>query len=127
MDYHGLIVDLYKHPMNKREIAQADITKSGANMTCGDRFRVYLKLNADRSTRMGEKTIVDASFEGEGCAISIAAASLATEHAKGKKIDEVLTWATPEIFEWLETELAPARIKCGLLALETLQEGLRSV
>lgn len=122
--YHELIIDLYKNPLNKRVISNPDSTKSGANVTCGDRLRVYVKF-ADTNGGSSTKKIEDVSFEGEGCAISIAAASLVTENAKGKTADEIVTWATPQIFEWLETELSPARIKCGLLALETLQHALK--
>lgn len=116
--YRDIIIELYKNPLNKRIIPNAHITHSGANVTCGDRVRIYVKLNSGGA-------IADISFEGEGCAISIATASLLTENARGKTTDEVLHWNSLTIFEWLETELGPARVKCGLLALETLQEGLK--
>lgn len=116
--YRDLIIDLYKNPLNKKGLAHADITHSGANVTCGDRVRVYATLAA-------EGTIADCSFEGEGCAISIAAASLLTEEARGKSPQEIAQWNSLTIFEMLGVELGPARIKCGLLALETLQEGLK--
>lgn len=116
--YTELIIDLYKNPLNRRAISNAEITHSGANVTCGDRVRVYVKIDS-------QGTIEDASFEGEGCAISIASASLITEEMKGKKIDEVLDWNSVNLFEWLGVELGAARIKCSLLPLETVQEGLR--
>lgn len=115
--YRSLIVDLYKNPANKREIKNAEIKASGANVTCGDSVRVYLKLSR------GFK-IKDASFQGEGCAISIAAASLLTLKAKGKSLKEVANWGTAEIFDWLGGPLGPNRVKCGLLALETMQTGI---
>lgn len=116
--YTDLIIDLAKHPVNKRELAHADITGSGANVTCGDRLRIYAKLNK-------EGRIAEATFEGEGCAISMASASLLTEEAKGRTPQEILKWSTAEVFEWLGTELGPARVKCGLLPLETLQQATR--
>jgi len=115
--YRELIIDLYKNPENKRAIADADLTNNGANLTCGDHVRIYVKLDED--------TISDISFEGEGCAISIASASLLTNEAKGSKMGVVANWGAKEIFDWLGTELGPARIKCGLLALETLQGALQ--
>lgn len=118
MLYRELIIDLYKNPLNKREILNADITASGANPLCGDRVRIYLKL--DRNGK-----ISDASFEGEGCAISIAAASLLTENAKGKTLEEINSWNKENIFELLSTELSPVRLKCGLLPLETMQKGMK--
>lgn len=112
--YRSLIIDLYKNPLNKRKIKNADATASGANVTCGDRVRIYVKLNKNGK-------IADASFEGEGCAISIASADLLTEKSKGKTLAQISKWNSKNIFEMLGTELSPNRIKCGLLALETLQ------
>ena len=116
--YSELIIDLYKNPLNRRAIQNADITHSGANVTCGDSVRMYAKIDSDG-------TVTDASFEGEGCAISIASASLITEEMRGKNTKEILSWNSATLFEWLGVELGPMRIKCGLLPLETVQEGLR--
>ncbi|PIQ78477.1 Fe-S cluster protein [Candidatus Peregrinibacteria bacterium CG11_big_fil_rev_8_21_14_0_20_46_8] len=117
--YRELIIDLYKNPVNKRSMPDAHITNSGANVTCGDRVRIYIKKDSEK--------ITDLSFEGEGCAISIAAASLLTEEAKGVLLNDISDWGPHNIFEWLGTELGPARIKCGLLALETLQEAVKKI
>lgn len=118
--YTDLIIDLAKHPVNKRELAHADITGSGANVTCGDRLRIYAKLDK-------EGRITEATFEGQGCAISMASASLLTEEAKGKTLKEVLALNTQDIFEWLGTELGPVRVKCGLLPLETMQKAIQGM
>ena len=116
--YQDLIIDLYKNPANARAIPNADITHSGANVTCGDRVRIYVKFGENA-------TVADCSFEGEGCAISTAAASLLTEETKGKTLEEINAWNILTIFQWLGSELSPSRVKCGLLALETLQEGIK--
>ncbi|PJC36822.1 Fe-S cluster protein [Candidatus Peregrinibacteria bacterium CG_4_9_14_0_2_um_filter_53_11] len=118
--YRDTIIELYKTPLNKRRIEEADITHSGANVTCGDRVRIYLKLDKAGS----EGVIGDASFEGEGCAISIAMASLLTEELKGVRVDEVLKWDQETLFDLLGTEVGATRIKCALLPLETIQKGL---
>lgn len=118
--YTDLILDLNRNPLNKREMPDADITHSGANPLCGDHLRMYVKLN-------GQKTVREISFEGVGCAISMASASLLTEELKGKSFDEILALKTQDIFEILGTELTPSRVKCGLLPLETLQEGIKRV
>ena len=119
MQNQEVIIDLYKHPLNRRAIPNADISHSGVNMSCGDRVRIYVKLGKD-------KTAADVSFEGEGCSITIATASLLTEQAKGKSLAEIGDWNSLTIFELLETELGPLRIKCGLLPLETLQQGIKA-
>lgn len=114
--YRDFIIDLYKNPLNKRKLADADITASGANVACGDRVRMYAKTSRN--------VIKDCSFEGEGCAISIASASLLTEYAKGKSKNEILKLKPKDMAKWLDIKLGPGRIKCGLLCLETLQQGL---
>ena len=74
--YQDVIVDHNRSPRNFREIAQADRIVEGVNPLCGDKLTVYLDLEGDR--------IRDISFEGSGCAISVASASLMTESLKGK-------------------------------------------
>jgi nitrogen fixation NifU-like protein len=119
MSHHNsLIIDLYKNPLNKRKLAGANLIGSGANVTCGDRLRIYAKVKNGKITK--------ASFEGEGCAISIAAASLLTENVKGKSLKSIAKWNEKELFSWLETPLSHSRIKCGLLALETLQTAIKN-
>lgn len=117
--YSDLIIDLAKNPQNKRALETPTLTHSGANVTCGDRVRMYVILAKDG-------VIEKCTFEGEGCAISIAAASLLTEEVRGKDFFEILKWDSETMFNFLGTTLGPARIKCGLLALDTLQEGLRN-
>ena len=116
--YRDTIIELYKNPFNKGVLVDADITHSGANVTCGDRVRIYLKLTADQSI------VHEARFEGEGCAISIAAASLITDYIKNKPVAKIAQCGVREINSLLRVELSPSRIKCGLLALETIQMGL---
>lgn len=133
--YRSLIVDLYKNPINKRKMRDPDITASGANIACGDRVRIYAKFAPVKATHnrgqqtggrtsSGREKIDEVSFEGEGCAISIAAASLLTQKAKGATPAQILKWGAKDVFEWLGQELGPNRAKCGLLALETLQKGI---
>lgn len=116
--YRDTIIQLYKNPLNKRIIPHADFSGIGTNPMCGDRLRMYAKSDS-------HKKILDCSFEGEGCAIFIAAASLLTEEAKGKTLAEIAQWNSLHVFEWLGTELGPSRVKCGVLPLETLQEALK--
>ncbi|MBT5016733.1 SUF system NifU family Fe-S cluster assembly protein [Candidatus Peregrinibacteria bacterium] len=113
--YQEQIIDLAKNPLNKREMKDATKTHSGVNVTCGDHVRIYLKLE--------EEKIVEASWEGEGCAISTASASLLTEELKGKTLDEVRTLKKEDLFEMLGIDkLGPGRVKCVTLSLETLRE-----
>lgn len=112
--YKDNIIDLAKNPLNKREIEAASRTGSGVNVTCGDHVRLYLKIQDDR--------VEDASWQGEGCAISTAAASVLTEEIKGKSLTELKALEKQDLFHWLGLEdLGPARVKCVTLSMETLQ------
>ncbi|MEK7528345.1 MAG: iron-sulfur cluster assembly scaffold protein [Patescibacteria group bacterium] len=115
--YREDIIELAKNPLNRREISHADITHSGLNPLCGDHVRIYLQIDRDG-------TIHDASFMGDGCAISIAAASLLTDELKGKKITDIENLQTKNMLELLGLDLGPSRIKCAVLVLETIKEGM---
>ena len=78
--YQDIILDHGRHPRNFRAIAHPTRTAQGYNPLCGDRVTIYVDLDGDR--------IGDLSFQGRGCAISTAAASLMTEVLKGKTVAE---------------------------------------
>ena len=78
--YQELIVDHSKHPRNFGKLAPADHQATGYNPLCGDKVTVYLKLE--------NRLVSDVRFEGVGCAISTASASLMTERIKGKPLAE---------------------------------------
>lgn len=79
--YQEVILDHGKNPRNHRHPADANREARGENPMCGDRFTVYLKVN-------GDHVVEDVAFEGRGCAISTASASMMTEVIKGKTEDE---------------------------------------
>lgn len=76
--YQALIIDHGRQPRNFKKLEDANHIKEGFNPLCGDRLTVYAKVENDR--------IIDVSFEGAGCAISMASASLMTEALKGKSL-----------------------------------------
>ena len=82
--YQEVILDHGKHPRNFRHPTEANREAHGNNPLCGDRLTVYLTLGADQR-------IEDAAFEGRGCAISVASASMMTDIVKGKTVKEVET------------------------------------
>jgi nitrogen fixation NifU-like protein len=130
--YQEVIIDHSKRPRNCRPMADANHRADGHNRLCGDKLRLYLKLEDDR--------IADASFEGSGCAISTAAASLMTESLKGKTraesltlletFHELLTTDTPvrrdlgKLVVFCGVRQYPARVKCATLAWHTLKSAL---
>jgi len=79
--YQEVILDHGKNPRNLRHPPDANRMARGENPMCGDKFTVYLKVNPDR-------IVEDVAFEGRGCAISTASASMMTELVKGKTEEE---------------------------------------
>lgn len=129
--YQEVIVDHNRRPRNFRRIDTATRRLEGFNPLCGDRLTVYLVLDGDK--------IEDVAFEGTGCAISVASASLMTEALIGKPVaeaerlfDAVRGLLTGETETALDGKLAvltgvrayPSRIKCATLAWHTLTGAL---
>ena len=115
--YAEQIIDLSKNPLNRGELAKPTFTHSGVNTTCGDHVRLYVLVEAGK--------VKETKWEGDGCAISIAAASVLTEEMKGKNRKELERLKKEDLFEWLGIDrLGPARVKCVTLCLETLHGGL---
>ena len=135
--YQELIVDHNRSPRNFRRIEGATRTAEGYNPLCGDKLTVYLTLDDD-------DVITDVSFEGTGCAISVASASLMTQQLKGKSVREA-----EELFDSFHDLLTvkdarpdtqrlgklaalagvrdyPSRIKCATLCWHTLRSALHA-
>lgn len=115
--YREELLELYKHPLNYGELKNPTITNEGVNPLCGDEVKIFIK------TRNNE--IESASFTGKGCVISIASASLITEKIKGMKTNEVMKMNKDDVLKLLKIKLSPSRLKCALLPLKTLQEGIK--
>jgi nitrogen fixation NifU-like protein len=133
--YQEMILDHYKHPRNRRSLPDADRAAEGHNPLCGDHVRIYLRLEG--------QIVRDVTFEGGGCAISTASASIMTETLKGKTLTEA-----KEIFKAVHRMLMgeraelrenpqlgkleafsgvcryPARVKCATLAWHTFDAAL---
>jgi nitrogen fixation NifU-like protein len=134
--YRDVIVDHNRQPRNFGKLDPADAHADGHNPLCGDRLSLYVNLDGDR--------IREARFDGSGCAISVASASMLTEAVKGRTRDEVR-----KLFEEMHTLLTqhdapvdtarlgklaalsgvrefPARVKCASLCWHTLNAALDS-
>jgi nitrogen fixation NifU-like protein len=114
--YRELILDHYQNPRNKGLVDPADVDYQEDNPLCGD--HVHLTLQTD------ENGIVTAvGWEGEGCAISQASASMLYETLAGKSLEEIKQIDKTELLEMLGIPLSPVRIKCALLSLKVLKAG----
>jgi len=132
--YRDVIVDHNRNPRNFRAMPDADRKAEGFNPLCGDRLTLYVRIEDDR--------VADVSFDGSGCAISVASASLLTESVKGRTVREA-----EELFTKMHALLTrqdvavdvpalgklgalsgvrefPARVKCASLCWHTLDAAL---
>ncbi|MCQ4161785.1 SUF system NifU family Fe-S cluster assembly protein [Roseomonas sp. GC11] len=137
--YQEVILDHGRKPRNFRRLEEADREGRGDNPMCGDRMQLWVKLAPDGR-------LADIAFQGKGCAISMASASLMTETVRGKTPDEArelagkfrelaMTGQCPECGASLEEEMErlqvlggvaefPSRVKCATLAWHTLVAAL---
>lgn len=114
--YREHILDLYKNPINFGKIKDATHTRQGNSPLCGDEMTVYLKVKDGK--------IEDVKFDGHGCAISIASASIISDKIKGKEIIEVLKLKKEDVIKLLEIPISGSRTKCATLFLKTVVESL---
>ena len=114
--YRELILDHYRNPRKKGLLDPADIDYMEDNPVCGDHIRLTLQLD--------ENDIVQAvGWDGEGCAISQASASMLYDTLLGKSLDEIRTIGKEDILDMLGIPLSPVRLKCALLSLKVLKAG----
>jgi nitrogen fixation protein NifU and related proteins len=116
-----ILLDHYDNPRHRHEIVDPDVIMPGGNPGCGDIITVYLRAGEDG------KPIADVSWEGEGCTISMAAASIVMEmvHDEEWTIDDVLTHDYNTMIEILGKDAVQMRPKCATLALGTLKAAVR--
>jgi len=117
-EYIENILDHYQNPRHRGVLADATVTLKGGNPGCGDIVTLYLKI--DDSER-----IVAASFEGEGCTISQAAADILTEMIVGKTLEDVKAMDHSDFVDVLGREVVMSRPKCATLALNTAKAAER--
>ncbi|RBP05449.1 Fe-S cluster assembly sulfur transfer protein SufU [Rossellomorea aquimaris] len=132
--YRQVIMDHYKNPRNKGSLEDGSFTIDMNNPTCGDRIHLTLKVE--------DGIVQDAKFDGEGCSISMASASMMTQAVKGKDIEKALKLS--KIFSEMmqgndyddDVDLGdiealqgvakfPARIKCATLAWKAMEKGVQ--
>jgi len=116
--YRENILDHYKHPHNfsppAQELARVDLQFHDLNPLCGDELTVGLAVD-------DEGRIEDIRFSGHGCAISQAAASMASDEVKGMRIDDVLTLDRSFVLDLLGIDISATRMKCALLSLKVIK------
>ena len=116
MDYREYILDHYRDPRNYGRLERPDAHAEDSNPLCGDQLSMDLDIETNR--------IKAVRFQGRGCAISQAAASMLTEMIDGKTIDEVIALGKDDVLDALGIPISPARTKCAFLSLRVLHMAL---
>src|SRR5487761_398703 len=111
------LVDHYQNPRNRGPLPEADVHLTGGNPGCADKVEMYAKISPDGH-------VEQVSFEGEGCTISMAAASYVTELTQGMTLDEIERLSFETLIDNLGREVVMTRPTCATVALRTLKKGI---
>jgi nitrogen fixation protein NifU and related proteins len=113
--YRDFILEHYRAPHNKGVLEPHDLQFADSNPTCGDELSMTIQLDDDR------EHVSDVAFDGRGCAISQASASILTDELRGMSLDELRGIDPKNVLEALGVPIGPARLKCALLSYKVLQ------
>ncbi len=113
--YRDFILEHYRAPHNHGVLEPHDLDFADSNPTCGDEMSMTLVLDP------GRQRVTDVAFDGRGCAISQASASIMTDELRGMTLDEVRQIDPRTVVESLGVPIGPARLKCALLGYKVLQ------
>ena len=117
--YRDFILEHYRNPHNKGILDPHDLHFADSNPTCGDEMSMSLRLDPAGTA------IADVAFDGRGCAISQASASILTDGLRGQSLDQVRDLNPKDLLDELGVPIGPARLKCALLAYKVLQGAVR--
>jgi nitrogen fixation NifU-like protein len=112
--YREYILEHYKRPHNWGELEDPDLEAHDLNPLCGDDLTVQLAIGDDQR-------IEEIRFSGHGCAISQAAASMASDEVKGMKVEDLLKLDRSFVLDLLGIDISATRMKCALLSLKVLK------
>src|SRR3989344_3747582 len=117
--YREEILEHYREPQNFGKLSSFDVSSKQLNPFCGDEIEIFITY---------QNGIIDlVSFQGKGCAISIASTSILTEFVKGKKKTMLTKFSEEDMLTLLGVEVSETRKKCALLGWAVLQECLQQV
>jgi nitrogen fixation protein NifU and related proteins len=114
--YRENIMDHFKNPRNFGTVENPDIKHRELNPLCGDEVEITAKVENGKVTEI--------KFSGNGCAISKSATSMLLETLKGKTIEELKSISRDNILDLLAIPIGPVRVKCAMLSLDTLKNGI---
>lgn len=114
--YRDYILEHYRRPHNFGVLESPSASFEGANPLCGDRITMQLGIRDGK--------VAEVAFTGRGCAISQASASLLTDEVKGMTVEQAAAFRADDLLDLLGIEISPARLKCAMLSLDTLEHAL---
>ena len=117
--YRENILDHYRNPRNAGHIEHPSATAEGVNPLCGDELAIELKVE--------DGVVTDVRYNGRGCAISQAAASMLSDQIKGRPVGELTGVGKDDVLEELGIPLTPIRLKCAMLSVGVLKVALNNL
>jgi len=112
--YREYILDHYKHPHNHGSLENPDMEARDLNPLCGDELTFQFTLDP-------EGKVSEVAFDGHGCAISQASASMLSDEIKGKSTDELLKLDRQTVLDLLGIDISATRLKCAMLPLKVVK------
>ena len=117
--YRENILDHYRNPRNAGHIDHPSATAEGVNPLCGDELAIELKVE--------DGVVTDVRYNGRGCAISQAAASMLSDQIKGRPVSDLTGFGKDDVLEELGIPLTPIRLKCAMLSVGVLKVALNGL
>lgn len=117
--YAENVLDHYRNPKNYGKLSKPDVRESDLNPLCGDHYEFQIRLSRG--------AIKDVKFNGDGCAISMASASMLSEFVKGKKLSSLSKLSEKDVVRLLKIEVSPVRMKCAMLPIDILRRCARKI
>jgi nitrogen fixation protein NifU and related proteins len=113
------LLDYYQNPRNKGRLEDADVTMSGGNPGCGDVVTMYVTLKDGKTDQI--------RFEGQGCTISQAGASMVAEKYEGKPLEEIESADVDDMIDEMGREVVISRVRCATVGIGTLKAAIQQV
>lgn len=117
--YVPLVLEHFRHPRNFGALDAPSASEEGVNPLCGDRIRIDVLVR--------DGVLKAARFRGDACAITIAAASLLTEHVSGRPLPSIVALRDDDVLALIGADVPPGRRRCATLPLEVMLAALRGM
>jgi nitrogen fixation protein NifU and related proteins len=116
--YREELMEIYKNPKNRGKLPDASVGVTEKNPLCGDEIELQLLIRGGK--------IKDAKFDGSACAVSIISSTRLLENLVGKTLNEAKNISKEDLLDLIGINLSTSRVKCATLALDALQEALKT-